>query len=163
MKIIAPCTGFEPWSLHSATMPSRWALGAELPSRIHTIIRHKYVDVRKLQVAIIVRSPREMSQTDRILPRYILSRAYRSNSVVYLPQRGDRLRRTGRLWFAVFSRIKNSRPSWDSNSWQGVPREDTISLRHLPRRSNKNCDLPFANVDRLMANYSIDTAELDYL
>ena len=31
-------------------------------------------DVRRLQVAILVRSPREMSQTDRILPRYFLSR-----------------------------------------------------------------------------------------
>ena len=41
---------------------------------IYTIIRHKSVDVRKLQVAILARSPREMSQTDRILPRYILSR-----------------------------------------------------------------------------------------
>ena len=39
---------------------------------------------------------------------------------------------------------------------QDVPREDTISLRHLPRGSSKNCDLQFANVDRLMANYSID-------
>ena len=40
---------------------------------IYTIIRRKSVDVRKLQVAILARSPREMSQTDRILPRYILS------------------------------------------------------------------------------------------
>ena len=30
--------------------------------------------VRRLQVAILARSPREMSQTDRILPRYFLSR-----------------------------------------------------------------------------------------
>ena len=41
---------------------------------IYTIIRHKSVDVRKLQVTILARSPRVMSQTDRILPRYILSR-----------------------------------------------------------------------------------------
>ena len=41
---------------------------------IYTIICLKSVDVRKLQVAILARSPREMSQTDRILPRYILSR-----------------------------------------------------------------------------------------
>ena len=41
---------------------------------IYSIIRHKSVDVRKRQVAIVARSPREMSQTDRILPRYILSR-----------------------------------------------------------------------------------------
>ena len=31
-----------------------------------------------------------------------------------------------------------------------------IRLRHLPRRSSKNCDLQFANVDRLKANYSVD-------
>ena len=34
----------------------------------------KSVNVRKVQVAILARLPREMSQTDRILPRYILSR-----------------------------------------------------------------------------------------
>ena len=34
----------------------------------------KSVDVRKLQVSILARSPRELSLTDRILPRYILSR-----------------------------------------------------------------------------------------
>ena len=32
------------------------------------------VDVRRLQVAILARSPREMSQTDRIVWQYILSR-----------------------------------------------------------------------------------------
>ena len=45
---------------------------------IYTIICLKSVslsvDVRRLQVAILARSPREMSQTDRILPRYFLSR-----------------------------------------------------------------------------------------
>ena len=35
--------------------------------------------------------------------------------------------------------------------------DDTISLIHLPRRSSKNCDLPFANNDRFKANYSIDS------
>ena len=39
--------------------------------------------------------------------------------------------------------------------------DDTISLRHLPRRSSKNCDLPFAKNDIFKANYSID--ELVYL
>ena len=38
---------------------------------------------------------------------------------------------------------------------------DTHSWRHLPRRSSKNCDLPFANCDRqtdiFKDNYSIDT------
>ena len=42
--------------------------------QIYTIILHKSVDVRKLQVAILARSSREMSLTDRILPRYFLSR-----------------------------------------------------------------------------------------
>ena len=43
---------------------------------IYTVVCLKSlsVDVRKLKVAILARSPREMSQTDRILPRYILSR-----------------------------------------------------------------------------------------
>ena len=41
---------------------------------IYSIIRHTSVNVRKLQVAILARSPREMSQTDRYLPRYIMSR-----------------------------------------------------------------------------------------
>ena len=34
--------------------------------------------------------------------------------------------------------------------------DDMISLRHLPRRSSKNCDLQFANTDRFKANYNID-------
>ena len=33
---------------------------------------------------------------------------------------------------------------------------DTNNLRHVPRRSSKNCDLEFANTDRLKENYSID-------
>ena len=41
---------------------------------IYTIICLKSVNVRKVQVAILARLPREMSQTDRILPRYTLSR-----------------------------------------------------------------------------------------
>ena len=47
-----------------------------------------------------------------------------------------------------FSRIKNSSPNWDANSWQDVISVDTNSLRHLPRRSSKNYDLQFANFDR---------------
>ena len=45
-------------------------------SHIYTIIRHKSVHVRKLQVAILAQSFWEMSLTDRILPRYILSRVH---------------------------------------------------------------------------------------
>ena len=33
----------------------------------------------------------------------------------------------------------------------------TNSLRHLPRRSSKNCQLQFANGDRFKENCSIDT------
>ena len=46
----------------------------QLGDYIYIIMCLKSVAVRKLQVAILARSPREMSQTDRILPRYILSR-----------------------------------------------------------------------------------------
>ena len=46
----------------------------KLDISIYTIIRHKSVDVRKFQVAILAQSFREMSLTDRIIPRYILSR-----------------------------------------------------------------------------------------
>ena len=41
---------------------------------IYSIICLKSVDVRSLQFAILAQSPREMSLTDRILPRYFLSR-----------------------------------------------------------------------------------------
>ena len=43
---------------------------------IYPIICLKSVNVRRQQVAILARSPREMSQTDRILPRYFLSRVH---------------------------------------------------------------------------------------
>ena len=52
-----------------------------------------------------------------------------------------------RFWM-FFAYKKNARPNWDANSRQGVLSVDTNSLRHLPRRSSKNCDLPFANADR---------------
>ena len=44
--------------------------------------------------------------------------------------------------------FQSKRSVWDSNSWQDVLSVDTNSLRHLPRRSSKNCDLQFANFDR---------------
>ena len=50
----------------------------DLFSFLYPIICLKSVDVRRLQVAILARSPREMSQTDRILPRYFLSRVHAS-------------------------------------------------------------------------------------
>ena len=49
-----------------------------------------------------------------------------------------------------------SRPNWGANSWQDVLSVGSNSLRHLPRRSSKNCDLQFASTDRLKENYSID-------
>ena len=36
---------------------------------------------------------------------------------------------------------------------------NTNSLRHLPRRSSKNCDLQFANSDRFKENNSIDNGK----
>ena len=44
------------------------------PMQIYPIICLKSGDVRRMQFAILDRSPREMSQTDRIHPRYFLSR-----------------------------------------------------------------------------------------
>ena len=41
---------------------------------IYHIICLKSVDVRRMQLEILAQSPPEMSQTDRILPRYFLSR-----------------------------------------------------------------------------------------
>ena len=41
---------------------------------IYSIICLKSVDVRRMQFAIMAQSRREMSQTDRIHPRYFLSR-----------------------------------------------------------------------------------------
>ena len=41
---------------------------------IYSIICLKSVDVRRMQFAILAQSPREMALTDRILPRYFLSR-----------------------------------------------------------------------------------------
>ena len=66
---------------------------------------------------------------------------------------GDSVLTIGLVFFTYKT---NSRPNWDANSWQDMLSDDTISLRHLPRRSSKNCDLHFANNDRFKANYSID-------
>ena len=41
---------------------------------IYSIICLKSVNVRRMQFAILAQSPREMALTDRILPRYFLSR-----------------------------------------------------------------------------------------
>ena len=59
--------------------------------------------------------------------------------------------RAGDSEFAIvffFSCLKKSRPNWDANSWKDMLSVDTNNLRHLPRRSSKNCDLQFANTDR---------------
>ena len=65
------------------------------------------------------------------------------------------------VWF-FFRVYKNSRLNWDANSWQDMLSDDTVSFRHLPRRSSKNCDLQFANGDRFKANYSVDYISLNY-
>ena len=56
--------------------------------------------------------------------------------------------------FGRFSRIKNARPNCDAISQEdvGLLSVDTNSLRHLPRRSSKKCDLQFENSDRLKEN-----------
>ena len=54
------------------------------------------VNVRKVQVAILARLPREMSQTDRILPRYILSRvrvSFRPRILLYVKKPQSRVAR----------------------------------------------------------------------
>ena len=57
------------------TMKDRLAWFARKPCHtIYTIICLKSFVIRKLQVAILARSPREMSQTDRIVWKHILSR-----------------------------------------------------------------------------------------
>ena len=63
-------------NINTCTITQIWfiVLIAIKDSFIYTIIRHKSVHVRKLQVAILAQSFREMSLTDRILLRYILSR-----------------------------------------------------------------------------------------
>ena len=63
-------------------------------------------------------------------------------------------------WFlgVFFVYKKFARPKWDVNSWEEGLTVDTNSLRHLPRRSSKTCDLQFARTttDRFQENYSID-------
>ena len=65
--------------VYNGVVPSRNLLQREEQGAfIYPIICLKSVclsgDVRKVQVAILGRLPREMSQTDRILPKYFLSR-----------------------------------------------------------------------------------------
>ena len=78
---------------------------------IYTIICLKSVPVRKLQVAILALSPREMSHTDRILPRYILSRVrvpVRSRIFLYAKKPQTRLARmlciSSRVWIRSAAR-----------------------------------------------------------
>ena len=73
---------------------------------IYTIICLKSVslsvDIRRLQVAILARSPREMSQTDRIVWQYILSRVRISvrPSIFYTRKTSINYRecRVSRIW-----------------------------------------------------------------
>ena len=50
--------------------------------------------------------------------------------------------------FGCFLPIKIAMLNRDANSWEEGRVVDTNSLRYLPRRSNKNGDLQFANNDR---------------
>ena len=43
-------------------------------------------------------------------------------------------------------------PNRDANSWEDVLSVDTNSLRPLPRRSSKNCNMQFANSDIFKEN-----------
>ena len=52
------------------------------------------------------------------------------------------------MFWVFFAYNENVRPNWHANSWEDVLSDDTNSLRHLSRRSSKNCDLQFANTDR---------------
>ena len=64
---------------------------------IFTIICLKFVNVRKVQVAILSRLPRDMYQTDRILPMYIQSRvrvSFRPRFFVYAKTTQTRVARS---------------------------------------------------------------------
>ena len=50
-------------------------------------------------------------------------------------------------FFGIFPHKKCASPNWDANPWQKGMTVDTNSLRYLPRRSSKNCDLQFVNND----------------
>ena len=72
---------------------------------IYPIICLKSVDVRRLQFAILAQSPREMSQTDRILPRYFLSRVRVSirHRIFYTPKNPEPVARSPTGPVACFS------------------------------------------------------------
>ena len=60
--------------------------------------------------------------------------------------------------FGCFSHIKNVEAELRRELVTGLLSVDTNSLRHVPKRSSKNCDLRFANIDRFKKNNSIDGA-----
>ena len=61
-------------------------------------------------------------------------------------------------FFVCFSRIKNllDRTETRIRDTEDVHSVDTNSLRQLPRRLSKNCDLQFENSAVFKENYSID-------
>ena len=74
----------------------------DMNSAIYTIICLKSVGVRKLQVAILARSPREMFLTDRILPRYILSRVRVSvRPIIFFMRKNPNQSRTRMLFISI--------------------------------------------------------------
>ena len=50
--------------------------------------------------------------------------------------------------WVFFAHRKVARPNWDANAWERWMPGDTNSLRYIPRRSSKNCDMQYANSDR---------------
>ena len=90
---------------------------------IYTIICLKSVGVRKRHVAILALSSREMSLTDRILPRYILSRvrvSVRPRIFVYAKKNQTRL---------ACMLFISSRLCGQINNWIGNCRTDPAGWR----------------------------------
>ena len=77
-------------------------------STSYTIIRLKSVGVRNMQVAILARSPREMALTDRILPRYILSRVRVSVRPIILLYAGKKTRVARMLFSSMYRWIRSA-------------------------------------------------------
>ena len=71
---VATCSRFYKCSVVAAMLMSLLQLFVPAHITIYPIMCLNYVDIRSMQVVILALSPREISQTDRILPKYILSR-----------------------------------------------------------------------------------------
>ena len=110
---------------------------------IYTIIRHKSVDVHKLQFAILARSPREMSQTDRIIPRYILSRvrvSVRPRILVYAKKTANHSRPARRSRSPLFGRYQLNWNGHNPFSW--VAQRQELSAKTLLRSLGTRVSIP---------------------